>query len=403
MPLRILMLSPQFRPLIGGYERAAERLSAALAARGHAVMVIAERRDNSWSAHEERDGVQIRRLWCLYRPRLHMMTSLMAFARFLLIQGRRFQIWHIHQYGLHAGLAVVLGMLLRRPVVLKLTSSGAQGIERAIDGLPMARLMKSLLRRVDAVVATTRETQVEAMAFGIPGSRVHVLGNGVDTQVFGPRSDTERVRVRAEFDIVASGVVVFVGRLSEAKNPDGLLRAWKLALPRLPEGWKLVLVGDGPMRTKLVRFASDQGLASSVLFVGQQDNVEAWLGAASIYVLTSHREGLSNATLEAMACGLPVVSTRVSGSVEILEETNAGLVVEIGQMDQLADALARLAADPALRKQMGSAGRTVIEKRYSIESIAARHEQLYCSLLGTPKALEWAHEQNPIRPGFTGG
>lgn len=375
------MISPQYWPIVGGYERAAERLSAALAARGYAVTVITERRDNSWPVHEERDGVQIRRLWCLYRPRMHLMTSLMVFALFLLIQGRRFQIWHIHQYGLQAVLVVALGKLLRRPVVLKLTSSGAYGIQRATEALPMARLMKSLLRRVDAIVATSRETQAEAMVFGISELRVHVLGNGVNTQTFRPRSDLEYTRLREELGIVASGVVVFVGRLSEEKNPDGLLRAWKKALPSLPAGWKLVLVGDGPMWKRLNSFVDSEGLAESVIFVGQQADVGVWMAAADCFVLTSPNEGFANTMLEAMASGLPVVSTRVSGSTETIDKTNAGLVVEIGQMDQLADALVRLVADPVLRKQMGLTGRSIIEKRYSIELVAARHEQLYLNLL----------------------
>lgn len=124
------MLSPQYRPLVGGYERAAERLSAALVTRGHQVTVIAERRDPSWPKAEARDGVSLLRLWCAFKPRLHLLTALPRFAIFLLIRGRSFNVWHVHQYGLHASLAVALGKLLGRPVVLKLTSSGDQGLAR---------------------------------------------------------------------------------------------------------------------------------------------------------------------------------------------------------------------------------------------------------------------------------
>jgi glycosyltransferase involved in cell wall biosynthesis len=278
-------------------------------------------------------------------------------------------------------LVIALGKLLRRPVVLKLTSSGPQGIQQAASALPMTRIAAPLLRKVDAVVATTRETRAEAVAFGIPVSRVHVLGNGVNAHAFRPHPDEERARLRSEIGIDASGMMAFVGRLSSEKNPDGLLRCWKLAFPRLPTGWKLVLVGEGPMRDRLGSCVDTEGLSASVVFAGFQTNVEAWMAAADIFVLASHNEGLSIAMLEAMASGLPIVSTRVSGSIETLEETGAGLVVDVGQMDQLADALVRLAADPTLRKQMGLAGRAVIVKRYSIESVSARHERLYRGLL----------------------
>jgi glycosyltransferase involved in cell wall biosynthesis len=310
-----------------------------------------------------------------------MVTSLAAFAWFLLTQGRRYQVWHIHQYGLHAVLAVALSKLLCRPTVLKLTSSGSHGLQATLESAPLARLAKTLLRRVSGVVATSRETQVEAVAFGIPISRVHVLGNGVDIGRFQPRNDVDRVRLHSEVGVAAAGMVLFVGRLSEAKNPDGLLRAWQTALPRLPAGWHLILVGDGSMRAGLAAFVDAEGLASSVTLVGYQANIEAWMAAADIYVLASHREGLSNSLLEAMASGLPVVSTRVSATVEILEETGAGLVVEIGQMDLLAGALVRMARDLPLREQMGCLGRQVIEKEYSIDAVAARHERLYLHLI----------------------
>jgi glycosyltransferase involved in cell wall biosynthesis len=149
----------------------------------------------------------------------------------------------------------------------------------------------------------------------------------------------------------------------------------------LPAGWHLVLVGDGSMRAGLAAFVDAEGLASSVTLVGYQANIEAWMAATDIYVLASHHEGLSNTMLEAMASGLPVVSTRVSATVEILEETGAGLVVEIGQMHRLAEGLIDLAADPALRLRMGEAGRAVIESRYSTVGVAEQHERLYHSLL----------------------
>ncbi|PZO06777.1 MAG: hypothetical protein DCF27_12130 [Lysobacteraceae bacterium] len=394
-PLRILMLSPQYRPIVGGYERAAERLSAALAARGHCVTVIAERRDKAWPAAEFLEGVSVRRLWCAYLPRLHMPTALISLTLFLLTQGRRFDVWHVHQYGLHASLAVALGRLLHRPVVLKLTSSGGQGVARATAAGRFPSLSAALLRRVTAVVALSRETTGEALAFGIPPERIHHLANGVDTAKFRPQSERERYELKQKLGIGLHRAVIYVGRLSHEKNPDGLLHAWSKARPLLTADWKLVFVGDGPMRGELESTVRANGFEADVLFAGQQSRVEQWMGAADIYVSSSHREGLSNTLLEAMASGLPVVATRVSGVTELVKETDAGLVAEVGNMDQLSRALVMLAGDGLLGAKMGAVGRQVISKSYSIESVAARHEALYLSLINASSALRQSNSSRP--------
>jgi len=149
---------PQFRPLVGGYERAAERLSAALAEAGLHVVVITERRERAWPAVELIDGYEVRRLSCLYRRHLHAVSSLLSFAGFLLRHGRAFDIWHVHQYGSHATLAIALGKLLHRPVVLKLTNSAAMGIEKALGNGIVGRITAFFHQRVSACIAVSEET-----------------------------------------------------------------------------------------------------------------------------------------------------------------------------------------------------------------------------------------------------
>jgi glycosyltransferase involved in cell wall biosynthesis len=310
-----------------------------------------------------------------------MLTSLTAFACFLLTQGCKFHVWHVHQYGLLAVAAVLFGKMLRRPVVLKLTSTGVQGLGKVASELPFPYFAKHILLKADAVVALTRGTRAEAIAFGLPPGRVHVLGNGVDLNRHRLASENERLSLRSKLGLEASGVLLFVGRIAAEKNPGGLLEAWKAALPNLPEGWKLVMVGEGPLRADMEAMADSTEFKESVFFAGQQGNAEEWMRAADIFALPSHNEGLSNTMIEAMASGLPVVSTRVSGSEELLGQSGAGWVVDVGRMDKLAAALVGLAGAPALRSRMGQLGRAVIEDRYSTDCVAAMHEELYQSLV----------------------
>ncbi|MDB4949153.1 MAG: hypothetical protein JWM27_1802, partial [Gemmatimonadetes bacterium] len=133
-PLRVLMVCPQFHPLVGGYERAAERLSAALVRRGHRVDVVTERRSHAWPAEEWRDGVRVRRLPCLFRRGLHLPSSTASLAAFMLARGRRYDVVHVHQYGLAAGAALALARVAGARTVLKLSSTAGQGIGATLAG-----------------------------------------------------------------------------------------------------------------------------------------------------------------------------------------------------------------------------------------------------------------------------
>lgn len=378
--MKILMLCPQFRPLTGGYERAAERLAITLVARGHAVTVITERRDPAWPAHDDLQGVQLRRLWCVFRRGLHASTSLFSFTVWLMVHGRQFDVWHVHQYGAHATLAVGLGKLLRRPVVLKLTSSGVQGVAAALQGLRCSRAHRWAHRQVAACIAVSAETVREARAFGIPPTRIHAIGNGVDTRVLRPATAEVQQQARRQRGLGAGLVALAVGRLAVEKNPLGMLQAWAWALPRLPSGARLVWVGDGPLRSAVEAGVEQMGLGQSVLLVGHAEDVPMWLAAADLFVLSSHNEGMANTLLEAMACGLPSVATAVSGVPQLLSESGAGRVVPIGDMAALADAIVDLATDAAARAHMGDQARATIAADYAIDVVVERMLAVYAEV-----------------------
>lgn len=375
------MIAPQFRPIVGGYERAAERLSKALVVRGNTVTVIAERRDPSWPPSEVVDGFEVRRLWCRYRPHLHIATTLASFSWFLVSRGWRFDVWHAHQYGLHATLGILFGRLLGRPVVLKLTNSGEDGIDKTIGHTRGSSLVAALLRQAGGVVALTRETRQEAIEFGISEERVHTIGNGVDPSAFHVRDANERAILRVKLGLSATGVVICAGRMVQAKNPEGVLRAWSEVVGDLPRGWTLVFVGDGPLSGVIADRVRALRLGDSVVLAGQRDDMAEWYGASDLYVSGSNHEGLSNTLLEAMATGLPAVVTRVSGVRELVQEQDAGLVVDVGDTAGLGTAIARLVNDPVLRVRLGTRARQVVEKGYSVDAVARRHEALYRDLI----------------------
>ena len=379
-PIRVLMISPQFRPLVGGYERAAERLSAALAEVGLRVVVITERRDRAWPAMECIDGYEVRRLSCSYRRHRHALTSLLSFASFLLRYGREFDVWHVHQYGFHAVLAVALGKLMHRPVVLKVTSSAAMGIERAMGDGIVGRTLRFFHLRVSACLAVSEETREEAIRFGIPVQRIHLIPDGLDGRQFHPASPEERAAARCALGLDCEQLALYVGRLSAEKNPVGLLDAWAAVDTKAREGALLALVGDGPDQDQVHARARTPNLAGSVHLAGERNDVATWYRAADLYVISSHIEGLSISMIEALASGLPVISTRVSGSSILVESPAAGLVVDVGNVEKLADAMEALLSDESKRIRLGENARLTFETRFSLETLTQKMIFLYKAL-----------------------
>jgi glycosyltransferase involved in cell wall biosynthesis len=375
------MLSPQFRPLVGGYERAGERLSAALAEAGLRIAVVTERRDLAWPAVECIDGYEVRRLFCLYQRHVHTITSLLSFAGFLLRHGRHFDVWHVHQYGYHSVLAVALGKLLHRPVVLKLTSSAAMGIEKSMGSGIAGRALGFLHRRVSACIATSDETRDEASRFGVPPERIHLIPNGVDGRQFRPANREEREAARRALGLHCERLVLYVGRLSPEKNPLGLLDAWAAVDTKAREGALLALVGDGPDWDQVHARAQAKDLAGSAYLAGGRSDVATWYRAADVYVIPSLREGLSNTMIEALASGLPVISTRVSGSSILLESPTAGIVVSVGNIEQLAGAMESLLQDASTRTRLGESARPRFESCFSLETLSKQVISLYERLL----------------------
>lgn len=387
-PISVLMISPQFRPLYGGYERAAERLSGALSQAGLRVVVLTARQDRSWPVAETVDGYEIRRVWSWQRRRCQSISTLLSFASFILRHGRGFDVWHVHQYGYHAALSVALGRLLRRPVVLKLTNSAAQGIESTLGSGAIGRILRFFHRRVSACVAVSQETRDEAVVFGIPDHRIHLIPNGLDRDQFRPASVHERADARRMLNLDCEILVLSLGRLSEEKNPLGLLDAWATADRATRSHALLAIVGDGPQREEIQARIRVLGIEESVLLAGRRSDVENWYRAADFYVIASHNEGLSNSMIEALAGGLPVISTRVSGSGVLVESPPAGIVVERDNPLDLARAIDNLSMDASMRAQLGANARNVFEARFLLEAVSNQVRALYGQLLYGPGALK---------------
>ncbi|WP_210529333.1 glycosyltransferase family 4 protein [Rubellimicrobium arenae] len=234
----------------------------------------------------------------------------------------------------------------------------------------LQRRIAAMFQAADRVIVLgRRDRDVLMRQLGVPEDRVATLPNSVpDPGARGPRPPD------------GPTTILFLGRLSDRKGVPELLEA--LAHPEmLSRSWRAVLAGDGPVATYRAR-AAELGLGDRVVMPGWlgEAEVDALGKEADILVLPSHAEGLAMAVLEGLAQGLAVVTTRVGAHEEVLQHEVTGLFVPVGDPDALAQALARLLDDPALRARLSSAGRTLYQERFGIDGYMGRLERLYRSL-----------------------
>jgi teichuronic acid biosynthesis glycosyltransferase TuaC len=236
--------------------------------------------------------------------------------------------------------AVLLGRELGKPVVVT-----ARGTD--VNLIPEYRLPRRLVRwaaaRAAAVVAVAEALGERLIELGVPGSRVQVLRNGVDLELFAPQ---DQASARRELGLDAEGpIVLSVGSLIPRKGYDLAIRATAVI-----EEVTLLIVGEGPEATALKRLAEQLGSSQRVRFLGSmpQERLARVYSAADVLLLASSREGLPNVVLEALACGTPVVATAVWGTPEVVAP-EAGRLVQERTPEALAAALRALLADPPAR------------------------------------------------------
>lgn len=209
-----------------------------------------------------------------------------------------------------------------------------------------------------------RDSLLTSLRF--PSRRTITVHNGVSVAAFVP-SKRNGLFHRTQLGIDSEEfLLVCAARLSEAKGLDILLQAVSGAI-RGGVSCKCIVVGDGPLREKLLQQVEDLQLAGYVHFLGFKHDVRPYLQAASAFILTSHLEGLPLSVLEAMACGLPCIVTNVGGSAEAVRHGINGLVISPGSVEEAEKAIVHLATHGWERLQMASRARKIACESFDIE------------------------------------
>ncbi len=212
---------------------------------------------------------------------------------------------------------------------------------------------------------------------GFDPARITSVRTGIDLARFRP---LDRAAARAQCGVHARPAVAILATLRDWKGHDDLLDAWASLRVGVP-GWQLLVIGDGPRRAHLEARVAAMHLAGDVRFTGNQDDVPAWFACAEVAVLPSFGdEGVPQSLMQAAACGLPAVSTPVGAIPEAVIDGTTGLLVPPRDPPALAQALARLMRDAALRERMGRAAHDYAQDNFGIDRMLDAMECVFAGV-----------------------
>lgn len=271
-------------------------------------------------------------------------------------------------------------LLPRRAAAIRISNRRDMGFNKS----PRVRtLLRWLNHRFDAVLAPAQPI-LDGLVNDerVDPRRTQCIPNGVDTERFAPMPPAARRAARQALGLDDDAIVfACVASLTPVKRHVDLLDAFRVVRDRLPQA-RLLLIGDGPLRAEVQARCAELGLQAAVTLLGNRADVESVLPGADVGVLASSTEGMSNAILELMACGLPVIATDVGGNPALVADGETGRLVTACAPEALAAAMVALAESADVRRAMADAARVGAVQRHSLAAMVRAYDALYVRLHG---------------------
>jgi len=296
----------------------------------------------------------------------------------------------IQTWLLDANISARLNQLLGPRIPLVTALQNADYDPDSIQAANWPRKKVSFLRWVDHFTARLTNPLFVACSdfvmrsardhLGIPESSLEVIYNSVDPETLRCRPG-ESQQLRESLAIPPDGIVFLnVGRLDPQKGQEYLLRAFQKAAVAAPNAF-LAIAGDGPLREYLTALAKELGITEKVRFLGTRADIGSFLEMSDVFVFPSLFEGLGLALVEAMFKKLPCIVSRIDVLLEVISDQESGLVVAPGSVDELADAMVRLHADPELRKALGVKAEQIAAARFHQQITTPQWENVYARIM----------------------
>jgi glycosyltransferase involved in cell wall biosynthesis len=371
-PIRVLHIIDHLG--LGGAQTLLFDLATTLAKRGRYRASICCLGSPTGLSHE---------IWAAGTPLTHLnarqesrIQLLFTFPRLIsIIRKEKVALIHTHLFASNT-LGRVAGMLLGLPVVIH-----EQQNETKVLPIHKKLVDRALASKAAAIIAVSDSTRAfNIRVKGVDPDKIHTVPNAINLERLRLEA-VHRQQMRKSLNLPPSApLVIGVGRLAQQKRFDLWLEAAAGVHQQVPDA-QFLLVGDGPLRHELETQAESLELEQVVRFLGAREDVPQLLGASDLFVLSSDYEGLPLALLEALAMGLPAIATAADGSAEVLQGTSAGRLVPTCNVSLLTSTIVDLLQNPQTAQALGSAGRDLVEARYSAEGMAEAVESVYAQVL----------------------
>lgn len=379
--LRVAMVTANFHPYQGGAERQALAVARSLTRRGCSVTVFT-RAMPELDPVGEIDGIGIVRLWRSKNPKFDSPSFFLNVFWTLLRCRKDFDVYHAHLASGPALAMAAVGWIVGRPAAVKLGGGVGVGELAVSRRTRLGRLKWRLLDRLHpAIVTVNEDMRAEVEESGLVKSVIRVIPNGVDPEVFRPPTPEEREEVRRETGIPeGEPLFVWVGRIDNDKGQldvlEIFLRGWRRAKAEGVRG-EFWIVGGGPMAAAVTEMIKKLQIQDSVSLKGSVADPAPLYRACDAFVLPTRSEGMSNAMLEAMASGLPVLASRVSGTTNIVAEDRHGLLFDPDKPEEAQNRIAAMVSDQGRREAFGRNARALVLERYGIEKTVDAWMKVY--------------------------
>jgi len=366
-------------PTYGGSGAVATELGLALAGRGHEVHFVSY--DQPFRLGGFRERVFFHEVemedYPLFEHPPYALALAVALHDTALKEG--LDLVHMHYAIPHAVSAYLAKQMLATERQLKIVTT-LHGTDITLVGLHPSfhAITRFSILESDGLTAVSNYLKDQTVRdFSVPQSRIEVIPNFIDTEVWRPG------RVPCHREKLAPGgekIVMHISNFRAVKRVGDVVEIFLRIQRKVPA--RLVLVGDGPDRPRVLQRAAELGLQDKVLFLGKHASVDELLSCADLFLLPSEKESFGLAALEAMACGAPVVASSVGGLPEVIDHEETGFLFDVGAVDEMAEAGVRLLSDDVLHGRVAEAARATAVERFSARSVVPLYEALYERVIG---------------------